>query len=210
MADGVSPLSTTRVSGYDFGAPVPQGGWIGTGQDFGWTTHQGSDIGTPAGQPIKAPFAGVASFQTGLTGYGNLLTEKLPSGWSWLFGHVASGVSGPVAEGQQIGVTGANVGSAQGAVTLVELLNPQGQPVNPDPTLAALAANQPSSSGFTFPNPLQPIGDVAGAIAGLPAGVATGAAGFFGTAASDIGAWLQKQAVAAFVAVIVLIVLFMH
>jgi hypothetical protein len=145
MASVFAPLVTARVSGYDFGAPVPVGGWTGTGQDFGWTRHLGSDIGTPAGSPIIAAADSTLSFQTGLSGYGNLLTEKFSNGWEFLFGHVAGGASGPAKAGQQIGVTGANVGSSQGAVTLFQVRNPQGVDVNPDPILQALTSGKASA-----------------------------------------------------------------
>jgi hypothetical protein len=125
------PLDTSRVSGYDFGAPVPAGGWTGTGQTFGWLTHQGVDYGTKVGSAIVAPFAGTTKFEQGLLGYGNRLTLTLANGWKFVFGHVAQGSNGPVAAGARIGTTGQNVGSSQGSVTLVEVHNPAGQAVNP-------------------------------------------------------------------------------
>lgn len=178
-----APLVTTRVSGYDFGAPVPAGGWTGTGQDFGWTKHLGSDIGTPKGSPIVAAADSSVSFQSGLAGYGNLLTEKFSNGWEFLFGHVAAGASGQVKAGQQIGVTGANVGSSQGAVTLFQVLNPKGVSVNPDPILQALSSGKSAGLFGAQSASLVP-GPVASAI-GAAAGTAASAAS---TAASTAAA----------------------
>jgi len=135
----IAPFPTARISGYDFGARVPAGGWTGTGSDFGWPVHLGTDFGTPAGEPIVASAPATVKFQTGLPGYGNLLTETFDNGYQLLFGHVAAGSSGRVAPGQQIGVTGRNVGSSQGAVTLVQLKTPSGQSVNPDAFIASLS-----------------------------------------------------------------------
>jgi len=148
MASVFAPLVTAKVSGYDFGDPMPAGGWTGTGQSFGWTKHLGSDIGTPAGSPIIAAADSMLTFQTGLTGYGNLLTEKFSNGWEFLFGHVAGGASGPVKAGDKIGVTGKNGGSSQGAVTLFQVRNPQGVDVNPDPILQALVGGKAQASQF--------------------------------------------------------------
>ncbi len=123
---------------------MPAGGWTGNGQSYGWTTHQGVDYGTPAGSAITAPFGGTVTYQTGLLGYGNKITLTLANGWKIIFGHVASGVSGAVQAGQKIGVTGQNVGSSQGAVTLVEVHNASGKAVNPhtimDPIFAGTAS----------------------------------------------------------------------
>jgi hypothetical protein len=140
MADvGISPfVKLPPISGYDFGTKVPPGGWVGNGLDYGWPVHLGTDFGTRPGEAIVASFPATVKFQTGLPGYGNRLTETFDNGWSLIFGHVAAGATGRVAPGQQIGVTGRNVGSAQGAVTLVELRNPQGKAVNPDSFIASL------------------------------------------------------------------------
>lgn len=262
MASVFAPLVTSRVSGYDFGDPMPAGGWIGTGQSFGWTKHLGSDIGTPAGSPIVAAADSTLAFQTGLTGYGNLLTEKFANGWEFLFGHVAGGASGPVKAGQKIGVTGANVGSARGAVTLFQVKNPQGVSVNPDPILQALVSGKAQASqyfgmasgqaGPTVPqqlaaglpplpvtqsagaplsnllglnpsnplglnvnflgfNPSNPLGLNIADPLGLGAavtGVGHGLADFFVVAEQDVADWLKRQAVAFFVAAVVLLVLF--
>lgn len=128
---GVFPLDTNRVSGYDFGAPLPAGGWNGNGESYGWSTHQGVDYGTKAGDPIKAPFAGTTKFEQGLFGYGNKLTLTLANGFKFVFGHVAAGSNGPVRQGAVIGTTGRNVGSSIGSVTLVEVHDPNGRAVNP-------------------------------------------------------------------------------
>src|SRR5205807_2797051 len=87
------PFDTSRDSGYDYGAPMPKGGWTGTGQSFGWETHWGVDYGTRAGDRIVSPFAGTVSAQTGLEGWGNLVTVTLDNGWKMSFGHVAGGAA---------------------------------------------------------------------------------------------------------------------
>jgi hypothetical protein len=110
---------------------VPAGGWTGNGLTYGWLKHLGVDYGTKAGSPIVAPFAGTTKFETGLAGYGNKLTLTLANGWKFVFGHVAAGSNGVVQAGARIGTTGQNIGSSQGAVTLVEVHNPSGQAVNP-------------------------------------------------------------------------------
>jgi murein DD-endopeptidase MepM/ murein hydrolase activator NlpD len=251
MASVPAPLVTARVSGYDFGAPMPAGGWTGTGQSFGWLRHLGSDIGTPAGSPIVAAEASTLSYQTGLPGYGNLLTEKFANGWSFLFGHVAAGSSGQAQAGQQIGVTGKDVGSSQGAVTLFQVKNPQGVDVNPDPILQALVGGKvqlygaqssslvppgPVGTGLAIVNPIGTIAAGLGLTAGqaaatgaspsdpfgitaagnalgssinaIPTSIGHGLADFFVVAEQDIADWLKRQAVAFFVAAVVLLVLF--
>ena len=207
----VAPFAPAPVSGYDFGTPCPAGGWAGEGTCYGWPVHLGSDIGTPAGETIVAPGAGVATFQSGLTGYGNLLSEKLASGYTFEFGHVASGISGAVAQGQPIGKTGANIGSSKGAVTLVQVLTPQGQSINPDPILSQLGTVAGNISGgvSSAAQSLDPLSGIGNAINQLPAQAGAAVGTFFQTAAGDVGQWLKSQAVAAFVAAIVLIALFM-
>lgn len=138
-----APIQTNRVSGYDYGAPVPTSGWNGNGQNYGWLKHLGVDYGTPAGSPIIAPFAGTTSFEEGVLGYGNKLTLTLANGWKFIFGHVAQGTRGPVSAGMRIGTTGRGIGSAIGDVTLVEVHDPNGVAVNPhtylDPIFAGTA-----------------------------------------------------------------------
>jgi hypothetical protein len=208
----VAPFAPAKVSGYDFGAPCPAGGWVGNGNCYGWPTHLGSDFGTPAGESIASPGPGVVTYKTGQVGYGNELIDKLANGYTFIFGHVASGISGPVAAGQQIGTTGANVGDSKGAVTLVQVLNPSGTAINPDPILGSLSSQPASLTGVSIPG----VGDVGaglgslgGSIAGIPASIGHGLADFFSVAEQDIAAWLANQAVAAFVAVIVLLALFL-
>lgn len=225
--DLIAPFAPAKVSGYDFGAPLPPGGWNGNGQSYGWTIHLGTDYGTPAGETIYAAGAGTVTYKTGVPGYGNELIEKLANGFTLIFGHVASGISGTVQQGQPIGVTGHDVGSSKGSVTLVEVLDPSGKAINPDPGFNALFASykgQPgaSSSGtgdlvdLNFPggslnvgNPLSPLADVGSAIASIPTSIGHGLADFFVVSEQDIGQWLQKQAIAFFVAAVVLLVLFL-
>jgi hypothetical protein len=138
LSAGVFPLDTNKVSGYDYGAPLPAGGWNGNGQSYGWNTHQGIDYGTKAGDPIRAPWGGTAKFEQGLLGYGNRLTLTLANGWRFVFGHVAAGSNGAVRQGAVIGTTGRNIGSAQGSVTLVEVHDSNGRAVNPHTILDPL------------------------------------------------------------------------
>jgi hypothetical protein len=140
------PFDTNKVSGYDFGAPMPKGGWAGTGQSFGWSTHMGVDYGTPAGSRIVAPFAGTIEVRTGVTGYGNQVLLHLDNGWTLGFGHVAQGFGNGqrVNPGDLIALSGQNVGSAKGAVTIVTWQDPNGTFVNPHSVL------DPIFGGTTF------------------------------------------------------------
>lgn len=143
------PFAESAVSGYDFGAAMPAGGWSSKnpGQSFGWDKHNGVDYGTRAGERIVSPFAGVAHVETGVPGYGNYVTVTLDNGWKIGFGHVANGAvqdGARVNPGDLIAISGANVGSAQGSVTIVTWQDPQGKYVNPHEVL------DPIFSGATF------------------------------------------------------------
>lgn len=143
------PFGNNVVSGYDFGAPMPAGGWSSKnpGQSFGWNTHMGVDYGTRAGDRIVSPFAGTVAVQTGVPGYGNYVTVTLDNGWKMGFGHVANGTvqnGERVNPGDLIAIAGANVGSAQGSVTIVTWQDPTGKYVNPHEVL------DPIFSGTTF------------------------------------------------------------
>src|SRR5213083_2214345 len=124
------PFGTNRVSGYDYGQPMPAGGWTGTGQSFGWDKHYGVDYGTRAGDRIVSPFAGTATVQTGVSGYGNYVTITLDNGWKIGFGHVAEGTvqnGQRVNPGDLVAIAGKDVGSAKGSVTIVTWQDPQGR-----------------------------------------------------------------------------------
>jgi murein DD-endopeptidase MepM/ murein hydrolase activator NlpD len=141
------PFGTNAVSGYDYGAPMPAGGWTGTGESFGWDTHKGVDYGTRAGDRIVSPFAGTVTVQTNVPGYGNIVYVTLDNGWKMGFGHVAQGAAtngARVNPGDLIAIAGANVGSAQGSVTIVTWQDPQGNFANPHDAL------DPIFSGITF------------------------------------------------------------
>lgn len=140
------PFATNKVSGYDFGAPMPKGGWTGTGQSYGWSTHMGVDYGTPAGSRIVAPFAGTIEVRTGVPGYGNQVLLHLDNGWTLGFGHVAQGFSNGtrVNPGDLIAISGQNVGSAKGAVTIVTWQDANGTYQNPHQVL------DPIFAGTTF------------------------------------------------------------
>lgn len=141
------PFGTNTVSGYDFGAPMPKGGWNGTGQSYGWATHMGVDYGTPAGSRIVAPFAGTIEVKTGVVGYGNQVLLHLDNGWTLAFGHVAQGFADGqrVNPGDLIAMSGQNVGSAKGAVTLVTWQDATGKFYNPhlvlDPIFKGVSFN---------------------------------------------------------------------
>jgi len=141
-----APFTAQNVSGYDFGTPMPKGGWTGTGQSFGWATHLGVDYGTPAGSRIVAPFAGTVEVLTGVEGYGNQVLIHLDNGWTIGFAHVAQGLGNGtrVNPGDLVAISGKNVGSAQGAVTLVTWQDPQGRFQNPHEIL------DPIFKGTTF------------------------------------------------------------
>jgi murein DD-endopeptidase MepM/ murein hydrolase activator NlpD len=127
------PFDTARVSGYDWGQPLPKNLAASTG----WQTHQGVDYGTPAGTRIVSPFAGTVHIAHD-PWRGNQVTVTLDNGWKISFGHVASGAAtdgAHVNPGDLIAISGANVGISQGAVTLVEWFDPQGRPQNPHQVL---------------------------------------------------------------------------
>lgn len=127
------PFTAQNVSGYDYGQPMPKGGWTGTGQSFGWDKHYGVDYGTPAGSRIVAPFAGTIEVRTGVAGYGNQVLLHLDNGWTLAFGHVAQGFGNGqrVNPGDLIAMSGQNVGSAKGAVTIVTWQDEKGNYQNP-------------------------------------------------------------------------------
>jgi hypothetical protein len=141
-----APIDTSRVSGYDYGAPLPSGGWNGNGQSYGWSKHLGVDYGTKPGSAIVAPFGGTTKFEQGVIGYGNKLTLTLANGFKFIFGHVSQGTNGPVTAGMRIGTTGQNVGSAQGSVTLIEVRDPNGVAVNPHTYLDSIFAGTASAT----------------------------------------------------------------
>jgi len=157
------PFGTNRVSGYDYGAPMPKGGWSSKnpGQSYGWSSHMGIDYGTRAGERIVSPFAGTARVQTGVSGYGNYVTVTLDNGWVLGFGHVAAGEvqnGQRVNPGDLIAIAGANVGSAQGSVTIVTWQDPQGRYANPhevmDPVFAGATFSSlgaPGAAGTGMP-----------------------------------------------------------
>jgi len=156
------PFGTNVVSGYDFGAPMPAGGWSSKapGQSYGWQTHNGVDYGTTAGDRIVAPFAGVVNVETNVPGYGNYVTLTLADGYKMGFGHVAAGYANgqTVNPGDLIATAGANVGSAEGSVTIVTWQDPSGKYVNPHDVL------DPIFSGATFSS----IGNPGAAGTGMP------------------------------------------
>jgi len=126
-----SPFAPVAPSGYTFGQPEPKGGWSSKdpGQSFGWTNHMGTDYGTPAGERIVSPFAGTVTNVLNTPGYGNYVEVTLDNGWKIGFGHVASAAAttgSRVNPGDLIAISGANVGSAQGAVTIVTWQDPNG------------------------------------------------------------------------------------
>lgn len=65
-----------------------------------------------------------------------------------------------------------------------------------------------------LPNPLQPVqdaaGNVAGAIAGIPASIGHGLANALGAGLQDVSVFAQRQLIALAVAAVVLLVLFVH
>lgn len=136
------PFDTSMVSGYDWGQPLPEDLAASTG----WVTHQGVDYGTPAGSRIVTPFAGTVSVKHD-PWRGNQVIVTLDNGWQLSFGHVASAElqdGARVNPGDLIAISGQNVGISKGAVTLVELFDPQGRPQNPHTWL------DPIFQGTTF------------------------------------------------------------
>ena len=144
-----SPFAAVGVSGYSFGQAMPAGGWSSKapGQSYGWTQHEGTDYGTPAGERIVSPFAGTVTNVLNTPGYGNYVTVTLDNGWKIGFGHVAqaSATTGArVNPGDLIAISGANVGSSVGAVTIVTWQDPKGVYFDPAQML------DPIFKGTTF------------------------------------------------------------
>lgn len=138
----------TTVSGLDWG---DAGGTTGpTSGYYNPVTnptgaHEGVDYGTAPGTLIAAPFAGTVTVERNVPWYGNLVSLKMANGYTLRFGHVADGLaSGRVEPGQVIARSGVNQGVAQGSVTLVELMDPNGALVNPHLLL------DPIQKGVTF------------------------------------------------------------
>jgi hypothetical protein len=113
-------------------------------------------------------------FDTGLAGYGNRITLTLANGFKFIFGHVAQGVNGPVTAGMRIGTTGENIGSSQGAVTLVEVHNPSGVAVNPHTYLDPIFRGTASVLGLFGAASDQLFGAASGQVTADPAKVDTG------------------------------------
>jgi murein DD-endopeptidase MepM/ murein hydrolase activator NlpD len=127
------PFDTSNVSGYDFNTPLPPDLAKSTGQ----TTNMGTDYGTPAGSRIVSPFAGTVTVKHDPF-RGNQVLVTLDNGWQISFGHVASAAAtegARVNPGDLIAISGSNVGDAQGAVTLVEWFDPQGNRHDPHQVL---------------------------------------------------------------------------
>lgn len=120
------------VSGNDFGQPVDVNSISG---GYG-PIHMGIDYGTPEGTPILASFGGTVQVDLGnsLPGYGNRVILKMDDGESIVFGHIGGSnlkTGDRVNPGDQIAISGANVGVSQGAVTLVEYHGKNGEYLNP-------------------------------------------------------------------------------
>src|SRR5258708_37897026 len=115
---------------------MPPGGWSdkNPGQSFGWQTHNGIDYGTRVGERIVAPVAGTVKVDPHVPGYGNYVTITLDDGRTLGFGHVQQGevTNGQrVNPGDLVALAGANVGSAQGSVTIVTWQDAQGKYMSP-------------------------------------------------------------------------------
>lgn len=120
--------------------------------------HYGADYGTAPGQPIFAPNDGTVQVDTDIAGYGNRIKVLFDDGTAVAFGHVAGATvtnGERVNSGQQIGITGQNVGNSIGSVTLVEWLDQNGHYLNPHELL-------------------DPIFSGAGGIAGVVGGIIQG------------------------------------
>jgi hypothetical protein len=134
-------------SGYAYGTPKP------AGEDWGgWDKHYGQDYGTQAGSRIVAPFAGTVEVKQD-PWRGNQVIVHFDNGWAMGFGHVAQGFGNGtrVNPGDLIATSGENVGMSQGAVTLVELYDPQGAPQDPRQILNQIFGGT-SFSQITLPD----------------------------------------------------------
>lgn len=197
------------------------------------STEQGTDFGTPLDTSITAPFGGVVTaagyhpwggevdVQTSVPGFPSIKDETFlhldqisvsPGQSLAAFGQV--GLSG----GQNIG--GSHVTSPQfsnGPHTELDFFT--GTPfastsVNPQdvlPNVGGAPSITTMSTGPNYPGTSVSILDPLGIFSSAPAGrsPAQAVGDFFGNIGNDVGGFLQSQAIAAFVAVIVLIVLFM-
>ncbi len=66
----------------------------------------------------------------------------------------------------------------------------------------------PGGINFKVANPLQPLSDVGSSIAGIPTSIGHGLANFLVLEKHAVDDWLGRQAIAFFVAAVVLLVLF--
>ena len=116
------PFDTSKISGFDYGAPLP----ADIAKEAGIPNQNGIDYGTPVGTRIVTPFAGTYNVTPGGP-YGNFVTVTLDNGWRIGFGHVASGTAtngSRVNPGDLVAISGQNEGISQGAVTIVTWQSP--------------------------------------------------------------------------------------
>lgn len=183
-------------------------------------TEQGVDIGTPFRTAITAPYSGTVQsagyfpwggqvdLSTAIPGQPGVHDESVLH-----LDQITVSPGQPVAAGGLLGYSGGqNVGGSHPAAPQyssgphTELDFFSGKPFASAPFNPAGILGIGQGGGLpSFPNP---VGDVAGAVAGIPTTIGHGLADAIGAGVTDVGVFFRRQAVALFVAAVVLFVLF--
>lgn len=189
---------------------------------YGSGTETGTDYGTPLHTVITSPFAGVVQ-SAGYFPWGGEVDvavavpgqPKIKDQTVIHLDQISVKPGQKVTAGSVLGVSGGQlsggahpVSSAYSSGPHTELDFFSGKPfasTSYDPTQILEGVG---AGGVSFPNPLQPVSDVAGAISGIPTTIGHGLADAVGAGVTDVGVWFRRQAVAFFVAAVVLYVLF--
>lgn len=189
-------------------------------QAFGQSGEQGVDIGTPFHTAVTAPFGGTVTgagyhdwggqvdIATAIPGQPGVHDESVLH-----LDQITVSPGEAIPAGALLGYSGGqNVGGSHPALpayssgphTELDFFSgsPFGStPFNPTNVLAGV--NSPAGSGG-----LPGVGDIAGAITDIPTAIGHGIADAVGAGVTDVGVFFRKQAVAFFVAAVVLYVLF--
>src|SRR5690625_3490778 len=167
---------TGRLPGYASGGLVrPVNGRFtsGFGASRGRYPPAGVDWAVPVGTPVRAALAGTVArtgwnIVTGRTGIGVLLAH--PGNRNTYYGHLSRSqvsVGDSIAKGGILGLSG-NTGRSTGPHLHFETWT-GGKPVDPMKYMGGLPASADGGGGFSF-NPLQPLFDLVGGLAGKVTG----------------------------------------